>query len=102
MTMASMGGLRGGGPQQIRKSKNVRATLRRLLAKLRPERTKLVLALFLGVTSVAFMVSGPEILGRATNVLFDGIVSKQLKPGTTKSQAIQLLRDHGHSQIASI
>ena len=102
MTMASMGGLRGGGPQQIRKSKNVRATLRRLLAKLRPERTKLVLALFLGVTSVAFMVSGPEILGRATNVLFDGIVSKQLKPGTTKSQAIQLLRDHGHSQIASM
>jgi ATP-binding cassette subfamily B protein len=102
MTMASMGGLRGGGPPQIRKSKNVRATLRRLLAKLRPERTKLVLALFLGVTSVAFMVSGPEILGRATNVLFDGIVSKQLKPGTTKLQAIQLLRDHGHSQIASM
>jgi len=100
--MGPMGGMRGGAPMQIRKSKDTRGTIRRLLGLLRPERTKFTLALILGVTSVAFMVSGPEVLGRATNVLFDGIVSKRLPLGTTKAQAIQLLREHGHSQIASM
>jgi ATP-binding cassette subfamily B protein len=96
-----MGAMRGGGvPPQ--KSKNLRATLLRLLQRLRPERTKLMLAFGLGVTSVAFTVSGPEILGNATNVLFDGLIGKRLKPGTTKAQAIALLRDEGHSQIASM
>jgi ATP-binding cassette subfamily B protein len=94
--------MRGGGTQPAQKSKDLRGTLHRLLARLRPERTKLVLALFLGVTSVGFMVSGPEILGNATNVLFNGIIGKQLKPGTTKAQALELLRSHGHGQIASM
>jgi ATP-binding cassette subfamily B protein len=94
--------MRGGGAQPAQKSKDLRGTLHRLLARLRPERTKLVLALFLGVTSVGFMVSGPEILGNATNVLFNGIIGKQLKPGTTKAQALELLRSHGHGQIASM
>jgi ATP-binding cassette subfamily B protein len=96
-----MGAMRGGGvPPQ--KSKNLRATLRRLLERLRPERTKLALAFGLGVTSVAFMVSGPEILGNATNVLFNGLIGAHLKPGTTKAQAIAMLRREGHSQIASM
>jgi ATP-binding cassette subfamily B protein len=101
MTMGPMSVLRG-GVQQPQKSKDLRGTLRRLLARLRPERFKLTLALVLGVTSVGFVVSGPEILGRAMNVLFNGIVGKELKPGTTKAQAIQLLREHGHGQIASM
>ncbi len=101
MSMGPMGAMRGGGvPPQ--KSKNLRATLRRLLERLRPERTKLALAFGLGVTSVVFMVSGPEILGNATNVLFDGLIGAQLRPGTTKAQAIALLRREGHSQIASM
>ena len=101
MTMGPMSVLRGGA-QPAQKSKDLRGTVRRLLARLGPERFKFVLALFLGATSVGFVVSGPEILGRATNVLFNGIVGKELKPGTTKAQAIQLLRDHGHGQIASM
>jgi ATP-binding cassette subfamily B protein len=96
-----MGAMRGGGvPPQ--KSKDLRATLRRLLGRLRPERTKLVLAFGLGITSVAFLVSGPEILGNATNVLFDGLIGAHLKPGTSKAQAIALLRHDGQSQIASM
>jgi len=101
MSMGPMGAMRGGGvPPQ--KSKDLRATLHRLLERLRPERTKLAMAIGLGVTSVAFMVSGPEILGNATNVLFDGLIGARLKPGTTKAQAIAMLRREGHSQIASM
>ena len=48
------------------------------------------------------MVSGPQILGSATNVLFNGIIGKRLAPGTTKAQAIRQLREHGESQIAAM
>jgi len=96
-----MGGVRGGA-QPPRRSKDLRGTTRRLFGRLRPERVKLALALVLGVTSVAFMVSGPQILGSATNVLFNGIVGKRLAPGTTKAQAIHLLRAHGENQIATM
>jgi ATP-binding cassette subfamily B protein len=96
-----MGGMRGGA-QPPRRSKDLRGTTRRLFGRLRPERVKLALALVLGVTSVAFMVSGPQILGSATNVLFNGIVGKRLAPGTTKAQAIHLLRAHGGNQIATM
>ena len=101
MSMGPMNVMRGGARAPER-SKDLRGTTRRLLGRLRPERTKLALALVLGVTSVAFMVSGPEILGNATNVLFNGIVGKELPVGTTKAQALIYLRDHGHSQIASM
>ena len=101
MSMGPMGAMRG-GTQPLGRSKDLRGTTRRLLARLHPERFKLALALALGVTSVGFMVSGPQILGSATNVLFDGIVGKRLAPGTTKAQAIHLLREHGESQIAAM
>ena len=96
-----MGPMRGAGVP-VQKSKDLRGTTRRLLSLLGPERFKLALALALGVFSVGFMVSGPQILGNATNVLFDGIVGKALPAGTTKAQAIQLLRAHGHHQLASM
>ncbi|MHB1209227.1 MAG: ABC transporter ATP-binding protein [Acidimicrobiales bacterium] len=96
-----MGPMRGAGVP-VQKSKDLRGTTRRLFSLLGPERFKLALALVLGVASVGFMVSGPQILGNATNVLFDGIVGKMLPAGTTKAQAIELLRTHGHGQLASM
>jgi ATP-binding cassette subfamily B multidrug efflux pump len=88
--------MRAQGGQPAERAKDLRGTLRRLLARLRPERLPLVL----GVTSVAFMVTGPRLLGNATNVLFNGVVGKLLPAGTTKAQAIATLRAHGHGQIA--
>ena len=76
--------------------------MRRLLARLRPERVRLVIVLVFGVTSVAFLVTGPKILGDATNVLFDGVVGKQFPAGVTKEQAVALLRAHGQGQLADM
>jgi ATP-binding cassette, subfamily B, multidrug efflux pump len=84
------------------RAKDLRGTLRRLLGRLRPERARLVIVLLLGVTSVGFLVTGPRILGDATNVLFNGIVGKQLPAGVTKEQAVALLRAHGHGQLADM
>ncbi len=100
MSMA-MGPIRA-APGPVRRTKNARVTTRRLVMRLFPERLKLILALALGVASVGFVVSGPQILGSATNVLFDGIVSKRLPLGTTKAQAIAQLRATGHGQLASM
>jgi ATP-binding cassette, subfamily B, multidrug efflux pump len=96
----AMGRPGAAGPAE--RAKDLGGTLRRLLARLRPERTRLALAVALGVTSVGFMVAGPKILGNATNVLFDGVVGKQLPKGLTQAQAIALLRAHGQGQLASM
>ena len=84
------------------RSKDLRGTLRKLLARLRPERLKLVTAVGLGVISVGFVVTGPKILGAATNILFDGIVGKRLPAGMTQAQAEALLRAHGQRQLADM
>jgi ATP-binding cassette, subfamily B, multidrug efflux pump len=98
-----MGPGRGmGGAAPAEKSKDFWGSFRRLLARLRPERLKVVLALVFGVASVAFMVSGPKVLGNATNVLFNGVVGKLLPPGLTKDQAVAELRAHGKSQVATM
>jgi ATP-binding cassette subfamily B protein len=93
---------RAGAGRPAERSKDPRATLRQLLARLRPDRIRLTAVLALGVTSVAFLVSGPKILGNATNVLFDGVVGKQLPAGVTKEHAIVLLRAHGQGRLASM
>jgi len=84
------------------RGKDLRGTLRKLLARLRPERIKLLTAVGLGVISVGLMVSGPKILGTATNILFDGIVGKRLPAGMTQAQAEALLRAHGQGQLADM
>ena len=97
---AGMG--RPGLGQPPERSKDLRGTVRRLLARLRPERVRLVIALVFGVISVALLVTGPKILGEATNVLFDGVVGKQFPAGVTKEQAVALLRAHGQGQLADM
>jgi len=94
------GMIRGGGGRPAERTKDLRATLRRLLARLRPERFRLVTALVLGISSVGFTVAGPKILGDATNILFDGVVGKQLPPGLTKQQAVARLQAHHQDQLA--
>jgi ATP-binding cassette subfamily B protein len=96
------GAMRPGGGLPPERAKDLRGTLRRLLVRLRPERLKLLGALLVGVTSVGFMVTGPKILGNATNVLFNGVVGKLLHAGATKAQAIAVLRAHGQGQLASM
>jgi ATP-binding cassette subfamily B multidrug efflux pump len=93
---------RTGAGRPAGRSRDPRATLRRLLARLRPERVRLTAVLALAVTSVAFLVSGPKILGNAANVLFDGVVGKQLPAGVTKEQAVAALRAHGQGRLASL
>jgi ATP-binding cassette subfamily B protein len=60
------------------------------------------LVMVLGVVSVCFAIIGPKLLGNATNVVFEGVLSKQLPPGMTATQAAQALRESGHAQQAEM
>ena len=84
------------------KAKDFRGTMRRLAGLLKAERPLLIMVVLLAVVSVAFAVVGPKILGHATNIIFEGVVSQQLKPGETKAEAIAGLRASGQDRIADM
>ena len=84
------------------KPKDFRGSLRRFLGRLRPELPKLVVVIMLAFVSVTFTVIAPRILGHATNVLFQGVVSQRLPPGVTQQQAIAGLRAQGQTQLAEM
>ena len=86
----------------VEKSKDFRGTLRRLVARLRPERLTIAIVVVLASASVVFSVIGPKLIGNATNVIFDGVIGKSLPAGITKDQAVETLRSHGQSQLADL
>jgi ATP-binding cassette subfamily B multidrug efflux pump len=90
------------GAMPVEKARDFGTSFRRLLGWLRPEGAKLALVLVLGVTSVAFTIVGPRILGHATNLLFEGVVGGQLPAGTTQEQVILGLREQGQDQLADM
>ena len=98
----------GGGPGMMfmsapaAKSKDFRGSFRRLVGELRPDRLGIVAVLVLGVVSVFFSVIGPKLLGNATNVLFEGVVGKQLPAGATIEQIVTGLRANGQDNLADM
>ena len=79
-----------------------RGTVRRVLGLLRPERGKLWAVAVLCVLSVGSFIAGPAVLGIATNILFDGVVSKLVPTGVSRAQSIALLRARGQGSLADI
>ncbi|WP_137989438.1 ABC transporter ATP-binding protein [Streptomyces vilmorinianum] len=100
--MAGPGGrmMAGGGPDQ--RSMDFKGSGKRLLKQLAPERGALWLMLIAGVLSVAASVVGPKILGKATDLVFAGVVGRQMPDGTTKAQAIEGLRAKGDGGMADM
>jgi ATP-binding cassette, subfamily B, multidrug efflux pump len=94
--------MRGMASMQPGKSKRFSETLKRLLLSLRPDWPRIALVLLLACTSIAFLVLGPKLLGNATDVIFNGVIGKQLPAGVSKQQAIAQLRSQGQNQLASL
>lgn len=84
------------------KASNFSASARRLLGTLRPERFWLILVLVFAVVSVALSVIGPRLLGEGTNLIFAGVVSKQLPAGSSKADVIAGLRASGDDSRADM
>jgi ATP-binding cassette subfamily B protein len=84
------------------KSLNFGPSAKRLLRRMNPERLGLIMVIALGVISVVLSVLGPKILGNATNIIFDGVVSKQLPAGITQQQAVDAARAAGNDKLANM
>ncbi|MET7984328.1 MULTISPECIES: ABC transporter ATP-binding protein [unclassified Streptomyces] len=90
----------GSGPDQ--RSMDFKVSGRRLLAHFKPERATLYVMLVAVVLSVGLSVVGPKILGRATDLVFAGIVGRRMPAGATKAQALDSLRAHGKGAVADM
>ncbi|ACZ91378.1 ABC transporter ATP-binding protein [Streptosporangium roseum] len=92
----------GGAGMPAEKSMNFGPSLRRLMRRLSPERPRILAVIGLAVTSVVFAVVGPKILGHATDLIFSGVIGKQLPAGTTTEQAVQAARASGDDNFAAL
>ena len=84
------------------KSQNFVPSAKRLLALLRPERPAMVGVLLLALASVLLNAVGPKILGRATDLIFAGVVGSQLPGGATKGEVVEGLRARGDDTFADM
>ena len=98
-----MGGPMGfGGGMPAAKPKDFRGSLFRLARELRPERILVILVVGLASCSVALSIAGPKLLGNATNILFEGVIGKNLPAGMTQAQVEAALRATGKGQQADM
>ncbi|WP_048633493.1 ABC transporter ATP-binding protein [Mycolicibacterium aurum] len=97
-----MGGpMRGNEPPQVR-SRDFTASAVRLLRRLIPQRGLTIVVMALGIGGIAIGVVGPRILGHATDLLFSGVIGRQLPAGLTKEQAVEAARARGDDTFADL
>ncbi|MDN5768314.1 MAG: ABC transporter ATP-binding protein/permease [Humibacillus sp.] len=88
------------------KSLDFGPSAKRLIGRLRPDRVKVIIVLVFAVVSVVLSSIGPKVLGRATDLIFAGVigdmVGKNAPAGTTKDQAIAALRADGQTTYADL
>jgi ATP-binding cassette subfamily B multidrug efflux pump len=89
-----------GGGMVGQKAHDFRASGKRLLGLLRPARWRAVAVLLLAAGSVASVAVGPWLLGRATDIVFNGFIGKQLPEGTTQADAVAAAEARGDNQLA--
>jgi ATP-binding cassette subfamily B multidrug efflux pump len=88
------------------KSMSFGPSARRLLSWLAPERVKVTTVIVLVVLSVVLNSVGPKILGRATDLIFAGLVGRMLgtniPAGTSRADVIAAMRAQGQDRMADM
>jgi ATP-binding cassette subfamily B protein len=92
----------GGATLPAEKPMNFRPSARRLFGLLKPHWIGLTWVTVFTVASVVFRVIGPKLLGEATNIIFNGAVSKTLPAGSSKAQIVAGLRARGQTGQADL
>lgn len=85
-----------------RKAKAFWPSALRLLRLLAPFKARLGLIAVMDVACVVLAVYAPKVMGKATDVIFSGVVSKNLPEGMTQDQAIESLRAAGQERFADM
>ncbi|GGT07474.1 ABC transporter ATP-binding protein [Streptomyces chromofuscus] len=90
----------GTGPDH--RSLDLRGSGRRLIGRFRPERLTIGALLLCVVVSVGLSVIGPKILGHATDLVFAGIVGRDMPAGQSKEQVLDAMRERGDGDMADM
>ena len=85
-----------------RKAKQFWPSAKRLLGLLAPYKMALTAVFVMNAASVVLAVYAPRVMGRAMDVIFSGVMSTHMPPGTTKEQAIEGLRAAGQDRFADM
>jgi len=84
------------------RSRDFKGTAVRLVKRLVPQRGLTLTVLLLGIGGIAIGVIGPRVLGHATDLLFNGVIGRELPAGITKEQAIEAARARGDDSFADL
>ncbi|MDO3638750.1 ABC transporter ATP-binding protein [Mycolicibacterium arseniciresistens] len=93
---------RGAMAAPAERTRDFRGSAVRLVKRLTPQRGLAALVIGLGVGGIAIGVIGPRILGHATDLLFNGVIGRQLPAGLTKEQAVAAARARGDTTFADL
>ncbi len=91
-----------GGPMVGQKASDFKPSAKRLVQRMRPERAKVIAVLVVTVASVLLTAVGPRILGRATDLIFAGLLGGRLPAGATKDEVVRRLRESGQGKKADL
>jgi ATP-binding cassette, subfamily B, fatty acid transporter len=94
--------IRGGAQGPAERSRDFSRSLIRLIKRLGPQRGLSAAVIMLGVSGTAIGVVVPRILGHATDLLFNGVIGRQLPNGITKDQAVAAARARGDNTFADL
>jgi ATP-binding cassette, subfamily B, multidrug efflux pump len=92
----------GGMGQPAEKALDFGPSVRRLLRLLRPDLRGVVAVLLLAVLSIGLNVTGPMVLGAATDLIFTGALGRQLPPGVSAEDAAAAARAAGDDATANV
>ena len=84
------------------KSSDFTGSAKRLIRRLAPERSSMVAVVQLAIVSITLSVLGPKILGKATDIIFGGLIGRQLPAGTSLQQAVEAARAQGNDNLADL
>ncbi|MFJ4684751.1 ABC transporter ATP-binding protein [Streptomyces sp. NPDC088789] len=90
----------GTGPEN--RSLEFKPSAKRLVGQFRPERLTIYALLLCVLVSVGLSVIGPKILGDATDLVFSGIVGRELPAGASKEDVLASMRERGDGRIADM
>ncbi|WP_353113139.1 ABC transporter ATP-binding protein [Microbacterium sp.] len=82
-------------------------SFKRMIGLLRPSAWWFALVSLFGAIGVVLSVAAPKILGQATNIVYEGFISKQLGDngfpvGTSREQVVEALRSAGQGTFADM
>ena len=89
----------GSAPRQ---AKNFWPSAKRLLLLLMPYKRMLAVVAAMNIACVFLAVFAPKVLGDAMDVIFSGVISRELPSGISAQKAIDGMRAQGQDQVADM